>query len=132
MDLSEYQKEAFRATPPHDSLKDALSHWTLGLTEESGEVASLVKHQYYCGEIKGCEKFAEELGDVLWYVAAIAHELNLDLGVIAEINLAKLRNRFDNQDYFDPEKNANRHQKLEAFKETDEYKELISKVRKGA
>jgi hypothetical protein len=36
----------------------------------------------------------EELGDVLWYVAAIASELNLDLEDIAAANLAKTRSRW--------------------------------------
>lgn len=130
MEFDEYQKGAYRAIPPHDSAKDALSHWTLGLTEEAGEVASLTKHQYYCGEAKDYEKFVEELGDVLWYIAAIVSELGLSLEVVAEINLAKLRNRFNDQDYFDAQENVNRHQKFIAFKRTEEYQKLLSKVRK--
>jgi NTP pyrophosphatase (non-canonical NTP hydrolase) len=34
-----------------------------------------------------------ELGDVLWYVAQLATELNLSLDTIAETNLAKLASR---------------------------------------
>jgi NTP pyrophosphatase (non-canonical NTP hydrolase) len=36
---------------------------------------------------------ARELGDVLWYVAALASELQLDLDEIAETNLEKLLSR---------------------------------------
>ncbi|HEY6763270.1 MAG TPA: MazG nucleotide pyrophosphohydrolase domain-containing protein [Candidatus Sulfotelmatobacter sp.] len=35
----------------------------------------------------------KELGDVLWYVAAIASELDTDLGFVAEENLRKLNDR---------------------------------------
>jgi NTP pyrophosphatase (non-canonical NTP hydrolase) len=34
-----------------------------------------------------------ELGDVLWYLAQLATELDLDLAEIAEANLAKLASR---------------------------------------
>jgi NTP pyrophosphatase (non-canonical NTP hydrolase) len=36
---------------------------------------------------------AQELGDVQWYVARIAHELDFTLEQIAQINLNKLRGR---------------------------------------
>ena len=36
-----------------------------------------------------------ELGDVLWYAARLADELNIGLGVVAEMNLAKLQSRKD-------------------------------------
>ena len=36
---------------------------------------------------------AKELGDVLWYVAQLATELELDLDEIAEANLEKLLSR---------------------------------------
>jgi NTP pyrophosphatase (non-canonical NTP hydrolase) len=36
---------------------------------------------------------AKELGDVLWYVAQLASELELDLDEIAEENLQKLLSR---------------------------------------
>jgi NTP pyrophosphatase (non-canonical NTP hydrolase) len=36
---------------------------------------------------------AKELGDVLWYVAQLASELELDLDEIAQTNLEKLLSR---------------------------------------
>ncbi len=36
---------------------------------------------------------AKELGDVLWYVAQLASELELDLDTIAQANLNKLLSR---------------------------------------
>ena len=36
---------------------------------------------------------AKELGDVLWYVAQLASELDLDLDEIAQANLEKLLSR---------------------------------------
>lgn len=39
------------------------------------------------------DSIAAELGDVLWYTAALATEFGLDLREIAEANLAKLEDR---------------------------------------
>ena len=38
-------------------------------------------------------EIADELGDVLWYLAALARDLNLSLNDIAAINLEKLTSR---------------------------------------
>ena len=40
-------------------------------------------------------EIAKELGDVLWYVANLAEDIDYDLQQIAEINLNKLRSRKD-------------------------------------
>jgi NTP pyrophosphatase (non-canonical NTP hydrolase) len=39
------------------------------------------------------QAMSKELGDVLWYVAQIASELDLDLELIAQANLEKLLSR---------------------------------------
>ena len=69
----------------------------LGLAGEAGEVAEHVKKVLRDdgGEV-GPERRAamsKELGDVLWYVAQLASELDLDLDEIARENLDKLFSR---------------------------------------
>jgi len=39
------------------------------------------------------EKIQAEMGDVLWYLAALAHDCGLSLQTIAEENLRKLNKR---------------------------------------
>ena len=39
------------------------------------------------------EGLAKELGDVLWYIAAIARDIGYGLDTIAEMNLEKLADR---------------------------------------
>jgi NTP pyrophosphatase (non-canonical NTP hydrolase) len=39
------------------------------------------------------DSLALELGDVLWYIAAVSHDLGLDLDEVAVRNLAKLSDR---------------------------------------
>lgn len=69
----------------------------LGLASEVGEVVGLIKKvmRDYGGIVTNDaqEKLKDELGDVLWYVAALATELRLGLGEIATRNLFKLYRR---------------------------------------
>lgn len=70
---------------------------TLGLASEAAEVAGKVKKVFRDdGGVMRPERLeviAEELGDVLWYVAQLATDLGLDLEKLAEQNLSKLASR---------------------------------------
>jgi len=57
---------------------------------EAGEVAGKVKKQIRDGTESN---IASEIGDVLWYCAMLANELNVNLGKIMEDNLYKLNDR---------------------------------------
>lgn len=84
-----------------DDVKNAaeiipIMYCALGLGGESGEVAEQVKKSWRNNmEVTDDrkEKIKSELGDVLWYVAQLATELDLDLEEIAENNLEKLSAR---------------------------------------
>jgi NTP pyrophosphatase (non-canonical NTP hydrolase) len=69
----------------------------LGLAGEAGEVANKVKKLIRDGPDKRPdtwrEDIASEIGDVLWYCAALATDLNLTLGMIAGQNEKKLGQR---------------------------------------
>ena len=57
---------------------------------EAGEVAGKVKKKIRDGTESN---IASEIGDVLWYCAMLASELNVNLGKIMEDNLYKLNDR---------------------------------------
>lgn len=69
----------------------------LGLAGEAGEVAEQVKKAIRDdgGVITDQRRDAlkKELGDVLWYVAALCTELNLEMSDVAAANLDKLQSR---------------------------------------
>ena len=95
MQLSEYQRRSRRtAEYPREAW---LSYPALGLAGEAGEVAEHAKKAIRDdrGEIlpERRAKMAKELGDVLWYVAQLASELELELEEIAQANLDKLASR---------------------------------------
>ncbi len=96
MDFDEYQEKAsLTAVYPE---KIAVSYTALGLAGEAGEVANKVK-KYLRGDIdvwdveEYLHDLSAELGDVLWYLAMCADAHGLELGQIAEQNIAKLASR---------------------------------------
>ncbi len=95
MELSEYQRLS-RQTAEYPR-QAWLTYPALGLAGEAGEVAEQIKKAIRDDggmvEPSRCEAIAKELGDVLWYLAQIATELDLDLDQIASGNLEKLLSR---------------------------------------
>ena len=96
MTFADYQQRS-RATAVYPGAGDNLLYPTLGLCGEAGEVAEKVKKMVRddAGVLtpERREALAKELGDVLWYVAQVATEADLDLEVIAAANLEKLLSR---------------------------------------
>lgn len=94
MKLQEYQRLAARTARSDGELERRRLVAALGLAGEAGEVAELVKKQIGHGHAIAPEQIAKELGDALWYVAAVATLYELDLGQIAAENIDKLRQRY--------------------------------------
>jgi NTP pyrophosphatase (non-canonical NTP hydrolase) len=94
--ISEYQERS-RRTATYPGAGDNIVYPTLGLAGEAGEVAEKVKKLLRDdGGVLSEERraaLAGELGDVLWYVAQVATEAELDLEQIAHGNLDKLLSR---------------------------------------
>lgn len=74
--------------------EDALVNWALGLSGETGEVIEHIKKFAYHGKPLDMDAVEKELGDVLWYVAAMANTLGLSLDEIMQKNVDKLRERY--------------------------------------
>lgn len=90
MNLNEYQQEAMKtAVFPKEYY---LIYPALGLVNEAGEYAGKVK-KILRGDTNTTEAAASELGDVLWYLAACAEALGVNLGDVAKQNLDKLADR---------------------------------------
>ncbi|MCC6261062.1 MAG: nucleoside triphosphate pyrophosphohydrolase family protein [Anaerolineales bacterium] len=96
MNFTDYQSKS-RATAKYPVIGQGVIYPTLGLVNEAGEVAGKIKKVFRdkAGQISDETRQAlkAELGDVLWYLAQTATELELSLDEIAEANIAKLLDR---------------------------------------
>ena len=77
--------------------KDGIFYPALGLCGESGEVTDKIKKIYRDnnGIISedNKEQLVKEMGDVLWYLANMATDLNVTLEDVARKNLEKIQIR---------------------------------------
>ncbi len=98
MNFNEYQTKS-RKTAGYPAIGHPVIYPTLGLTNEAGEVAGKIKKVFrdQDGQISAetREALKAELGDVLWYLAQVATELDLTLDEIAEYNIKKLYSRLE-------------------------------------
>ena len=84
MTLNEYQQMAMR-TSPRDG-HDKIDNGVLGLIGETGEIIDVYKkflYQSSIGTQLPREKIAEELGDVMWYIAELTDGMGARLRDIA-------------------------------------------------
>jgi NTP pyrophosphatase (non-canonical NTP hydrolase) len=94
----EYQEKA-KETAIYPNLGKNPYYPTLGLVGEAGEIANKVKkimrdkNGVVDSETK--EDIKKELGDVLWYVSAVASEFQLSMSDIAFANYEKLKKRME-------------------------------------
>ena len=96
MNFTEYQELA-KSTAIYPKKYETI-YPALGLCGEAGEVAEKIKksirdglHNWPDEQFK--EELTKELGDVLWYISALASDLDISLNEIAESNLQKLASR---------------------------------------
>lgn len=96
MEFNEYQKKS-RQTAVYPVISQGFVYPALGLAGESGEVVEKIKKifrdQQGIVSTEQRQAVAKELGDVLWYLAQLATELDLELNQVAQDNLDKLLSR---------------------------------------
>ncbi|MED2761590.1 nucleoside triphosphate pyrophosphohydrolase family protein [Bacillus thuringiensis] len=103
-ELDQYQEAALRTWNTNNDFGGRVLNAALGLTGEAGEVADIVKkaifhgHGFnpaYClGEEGNTHKIALELGDILYHISIMSHEMRYTLEDIAQMNISKLAIRY--------------------------------------
>lgn len=103
---NDYQRAAMRTDCEHKNDYDMLRNAAYGLCGESGEVIDLLKKHEFQKHPLNEDAIAEELGDVLWYIAQACTSLGLPMDYVMEKNVEKLRKRYP--DGFDSERSIHR------------------------
>lgn len=98
MDLNQYEQRAARTATYSGTSQDRLSYYGIALGGEVGEVLNEIKKHLRSGfpELTPERRDAVilEMGDTLWYFAALAKELGVPMGEIARRNIEKLEARY--------------------------------------
>lgn len=114
MTIDDYQHKAmdiaagmdYRKYKITDATVGLLINGLMGLNGEAGECIEILKKHLFQGHELDKEHLAEELGDVMWYVAVSARALDYELSDIVKMNAVKLINRYP--DGFESERSINR------------------------
>jgi NTP pyrophosphatase (non-canonical NTP hydrolase) len=101
MNADEYQELASRtlidAPDFYISPDEIMFVWNaIGLAGEAGEVADLAKKNVFHRHELDMARLEKELGDCLWYIAAICTKFDLRMSEIMALNIEKLKIRYPN------------------------------------
>lgn len=95
MDFVDYQNRAVKTAIY--GAGNAIVYPALGLANEAGEVLGKIKKVLRDKEGVFTDEtnkaIGDEIGDILWYMAALCRDLGIELQNVAEDNIDKLRSR---------------------------------------
>jgi NTP pyrophosphatase (non-canonical NTP hydrolase) len=97
MKLNQYQDQAIQTAIY--GIGSTIVYPTLGLAGEAGEVANKVKkvlrdnNGVFTDEVK--KELKKEIGDCLWYIAALCRDIDCTMEEVATLNLDKLKSRME-------------------------------------
>jgi len=96
VELNEYQQRANLTDQRAGDDDAALMFPLMGLASEVGSLVTQFKKRVRDGDAHALfsERAAEELGDILWYVANLSHKLGFDLDGVAQLNLRRTSERW--------------------------------------
>lgn len=95
MTLNGYQRAAMTTAiyPPDRGLDYTVMNLAAEAGEVAGQYAKAIRDDAGLVTDERRQTLIKELGDVLWQVAAVAHELQIDLSDVATMNLDRLASR---------------------------------------
>lgn len=96
MDFVSYQSLAIKTAKNLGETGDLL-HSALGVAGEAGEYVDCVKKHTVYGQPLDKANAAEELGDLLWFVALGCKSLGVSMESVAKQNIDKLKRRYPNR-----------------------------------
>ena len=103
MDTKEYVKNAIKTESTdfqaigsrlNEVENQRLLHGGIGLATEAGEFLDALKKHVFYGKDLDRVNLREELGDIFWYCAIIADQLDVNFSDVMERNITKLKARY--------------------------------------
>jgi NTP pyrophosphatase (non-canonical NTP hydrolase) len=86
---------------PYSPIKDSpdpeilrLLHMGIGVATEGGEFLDMLKKHIFYGKPLDRVNLAEEIGDLMWYIAGVCNAMGLRLEDVMSTNIAKLAKRY--------------------------------------
>ena len=90
--LNDYQDWVYSTTTPKEG--DNGGWWACsGLVSEAGESMALFEKAYRKGVLVDRDRLMDELGDVLWFLAATCNMMDIDLNDVMQHNVHKINER---------------------------------------
>jgi len=97
MNLEKFKLKCLRTWKKKNCKMDRINEAMLGIAGEAGELAEWIKHKYYHNDKSiQINAISEEIGDLLYYIAVLSDELDINLDYVLEKNIEKLRLRYPN------------------------------------
>jgi NTP pyrophosphatase (non-canonical NTP hydrolase) len=96
VNFQDYEEAVQRTMNMKTSWREQMCNFLMGLAGEVGEVTEPVKKYLFHGKPLDINKIKDELGDVLWYLTAVADTMGFSLEHIARCNKEKLEKRYPN------------------------------------
>ncbi|HQK63790.1 MAG TPA: MazG nucleotide pyrophosphohydrolase domain-containing protein, partial [Candidatus Staskawiczbacteria bacterium] len=91
--FTKYQEFVKSVTKKYEDPEKEIMTWGLGISGEAGDVAGCIKKTYSHNNDQ-MHGIRENLGDTLWYIAAICNFYGWNLEDIFNENVGKLKNRY--------------------------------------
>ena len=105
-----YQEFVKSITKDFDDKEKEIMTWGLGISGEAGDVAGCIKKTYSHGNDQK-QGIRENLGDTLWYIAAICNFFGWDMEDVFSENVDKLKKRYSSGVF--TEKDAGKREKID-------------------
>jgi len=109
MNVNDYQEFVVSKMNMQLNEKLEIASLALGCAGEAGEISDHVKKYISHGHELNKEYLIKELGDVLWYIAALSNHLDVKMSDVISQNIEKLNARYPNG--FSEEASKNRKDK---------------------